>query len=173
MPDFAIVPVPEERLDELEPLWRALYEHHVALSPHLRDRERPFEQAWETRRRSEREWLAREPQSFVIAAENDGSFVGYAFVRIYPSSVFASSWSASDPLAELATLAVLPAWRARGMGSALLDAVEARLRELGIEDMAIGVLTNNADAARLYERRGAVPFLTKFIQRVGGAADDG
>ena len=27
--------------------------------------------------------------------------------------------------------------------------------------------------ARLYERRGAVPFLTKFIQRVGGAADDG
>lgn len=171
MSGFEIVAVPEQRLDELEPLWRALYEHHVALSPHLRDRERPFDQAWETRRRSEREWLTNEPASFVLAAQDDdGGFVGYAFVRVYPSSVFASSWSASDPLAELATLAVLPAWRGRGLGSALLDAVEARLRELSIKDMAIGVLTNNTDAARLYERRGAVPFLTKFIQRVGGEA---
>ena len=48
----------------------------------------------------------------------------------------------------------------------LLDAVEARLRELGIEDMLIGVITTNTDAMRLYERRGAIPFLTQFVHRV-------
>lgn len=42
---------------------------------------------------------------------------------------------------------------------AALDAVEARLHELGIEDMLIGVITPNTEAMRLCERRGAMPFL--------------
>lgn len=33
--------------------------------------------------------------------------------------------------------------------------------------MVIDVITTNTDAMRLYERRGATPFLTKFVQRVG------
>jgi len=44
-----------DSLNDLEPLWRALYEHHQALTPHLKDRERAFEQAWSIRRRIERE----------------------------------------------------------------------------------------------------------------------
>jgi ribosomal protein S18 acetylase RimI-like enzyme len=48
----------------------------------------------------------------------------------------------------------------------LLDAVEARLRALMIEDMTIGVITTNTEAMRLYERRGAVPFLTQLVHRV-------
>jgi ribosomal protein S18 acetylase RimI-like enzyme len=61
---------------------------------------------------------------------------------------------------------VLPDARGKGIGSALLDAVEARLRQLGIDDMLIGVITTNSEAMRLYERRGAQPFLTHFVQRV-------
>ena len=94
------------------------------------------------------------------------SYLGYAFVRVRPGALFAVSWSASDPLAELAILAVLPEARGKGVGSALLDAVEARLRELQIDDMVIDVITTNTDAMRLYERRGALPFLTNFVQRV-------
>jgi hypothetical protein len=45
--------------------------------------------------------------------------------------------------------------------------VEARLRELRIDDMKIDVVTTNTDAMRLYERRGAVPLLTNLVQRVG------
>jgi ribosomal protein S18 acetylase RimI-like enzyme len=56
-------------------------------------------------------------------------------------------------------LAVLPQWRGQGVGSALLDAVEARLRELRVEDMVISVVTTNDDAMRLYRRRGAEPFV--------------
>jgi ribosomal protein S18 acetylase RimI-like enzyme len=161
-----VVPVPQDRLDDLQPVWRALYEHHTALSPHLRDREVPFEQAWESRREIERQWFTAEPESFVLAARDTDRYVGYAFVRVRPGAGFAASWTASDPLAELAILVVLPEMRGQGVGSMLLDEVEARLCELGIEDMLIGVITTNTDAMRLYERRGAVPFLTQFVHRV-------
>jgi ribosomal protein S18 acetylase RimI-like enzyme len=67
---------------------------------------------------------------------------------------------------SFATLVVLPTHRGQHIGSALIDAAECRLRELGVEDMVIGVVATNADALRLYERRGAVPFVTGLIQRV-------
>jgi ribosomal protein S18 acetylase RimI-like enzyme len=167
MTDFAVVSVPKDRLEDLRPLWRVLYEHHMVLTPHLRDRVRPYEQAWTEHERLMEEWLATEPDSFALVAQQAGRYLGYAFVRVRPGVPFAVSWSASDPLAELAILAVLPEARGEGVGSALLDAVEARLRELRIDDMVIDVITTNTDAMRLYERRGAVPFLTNFVQRVG------
>jgi ribosomal protein S18 acetylase RimI-like enzyme len=166
MTDRAVVSVSPDRLDALEPLWRALYEYQTALTPHLCDRVRPYDQAWKEHQRIKAEWLVAEPDSFVLATREADRYVGYAFVRVRPGARFAVSWSASDPLAELAILAVLPEARGQGVGSALLDAVEARLRELRIEDMVIDVITTNTDAMRLYERRGAVPFLTNFVQRV-------
>lgn len=172
MSELAIVPVPEDRFEDLKPLWRALYDHQTGLSPHLRDREVPFERAWRHRRGLEREWFQAEPRSFVLAARDGGArYVGYAFVRIISGEGFAVSWNASRPLAELITLVVVPEVRGRGVGSKLLDAVEARLRELRIEDMVIGVVSTNTEAIRLYERRGAVPFLTQFLHRVP-ATDD-
>lgn len=174
MDGVEITSVPRERLEELQPIWRSLYEHHLALTPHLRERSRRIEQAWKARRQAEAEWLQREPLSFVLAATREGAYVGYAFVRVRAAE-FATSWSASDPLAELSILAVLPEARGQGLGSALLDAVEARLRELGVADMTISVVTTNVDAMRLYERRGAVQFVTELVQRVGdpGLGDDG
>jgi ribosomal protein S18 acetylase RimI-like enzyme len=160
--ELAVVSVPRDRLDDLQPVWRALYEHHTALMPHLRDREVPFEQAWKSRREIEGGWFASEPDSFVLAAQDAGGYVGYAFVRVRPGAGFGASWRASDPLAELAILVVLPELRGQGVGSMLLDAVEAKLGE----DMLIGVITTNTEAMRLYERRGALPFLTQFIHRV-------
>jgi ribosomal protein S18 acetylase RimI-like enzyme len=165
--DFSIERLPPERLDELKPIWRALYEHHLALTPHLRERSRGIEEAWRARREAEREWLAAEPLTFVLAAEGKDGYLGYAFVRVR-TATFATSWSASDPLAELSILAVLPQARGRGIGSALLDAVEERLRELRVQDMVISVVTTNVDAMRLYERRGAVRFVTELVQRVAG-----
>jgi hypothetical protein len=106
--ELAVVSVPQDRLDDLQLVWRALYEHHTALMRHLRDREVPFEQAWQSRREIERGWFASEPESFVLAAQDAGGYVGYAFVRVRPGAGFAASWRASDPLAELAILVVLP-----------------------------------------------------------------
>lgn len=166
MTGVAIVDVPEECFDDLEPLWHVLYDRHNEVTPHLRDRARSFERAWESRRRTERRWLESEPDSFVIAAQDGGRYVGCAFVRIRSGAGFAESWSVSDPLADLVTLVVLPEFQGQGIGAALMDAVEAKVREMGIADMAIGVIATNTEAIPFYERRGAVPFVTEFIKRV-------
>src|SRR5262249_32744727 len=162
----AIVELPKDGLGNLEPLWRTFYDHHIDVTPHLGDRARPFHEAWELRRRMETGWLESEGGSFVLAARHENRYLGYAFVRVRWGAGFAASWRFSDPLAELATLAVLPAYRGRGIGSGLMDAVEARVQELGIADLAIGVIATNADAMGFYERRGAVAFQTQLIQRV-------
>jgi len=167
MSGFEIATLPVEQLDELQPIWRSLYEHHLALTPYMRERARPPHEAWQARRQVEREWLAAEPSSFVLVATRDGAPIGYAFVRVRPGALFATSWRASDPLAELSILAVAPGERGVGVGTALLDAVEARLADLGVADMTIDVVAGNAGALRLYERRGAVPFVVELIQRVG------
>ena len=161
-----IIDVPAAALDDLQPLWRALYEHQNEVAPHLSGRSRPFEMAWASRRRIERGWLESEPDSFVLAAQGADRSVGYAFVRVRSGVGHAASWSFSDPLAELATLAVLPQCRGRGVGSALMDSVEARVHRMGIADLAVGVIATNGDAIRFYERRGALPFLTELIQPV-------
>ncbi len=165
--EVVIVDVPQERFDELKPLWRALYDHHNEVTPHLRERSRPFELAWQSRRETESNWLRSEPDSFVLAAQQADRIVGYAFVRIRSGAGFAESWRVSDPLADLATLSVLPELRGRGIGSALMEEVEARLRQMGIPDLAIVVIATNVEAIPFYERRGAVPFITELIQRVG------
>jgi ribosomal protein S18 acetylase RimI-like enzyme len=163
---FEIVSLPVDRMEELQPVWRSLYKHHLALTPHLSDRAQPCELAWQARQRIEAEWQARGEDLFALAAKAEDRYVGYALVRIRSGTDFAASWEASERLAELVILAVLPDWRGQGVGSALLDAVEARLRELGVEDMVINVVTTNDDAMRLYRRRGAEPFVTELIQRV-------
>jgi GNAT superfamily N-acetyltransferase len=143
-----------------------LYDHHNEVTPQLRDRARSFEQAWESRRRSEMRWLEAEPDSFAVAAREGDRYVGYACVRVRSGAGFAESWDVSDPLADLVTLVVLPELRGRGIGAALMDAVEARLRGMGIADMAIAVIATNAEAIPFYERRGAVPFVTQFVKSV-------
>lgn len=173
-PDVSAAVIAEicrERLDELEPLWHALYDHHNAVTPHLRGRSRPFALAWRSRRQAETRWLAAEPDSFVLAAKQAGRIVGYAFVRVRSGAGFAESWSVADPLADLVTLSVLPEFRGAGIGSTLMDAVEARLGDMGIGDMAISVIATNLEAIPFYERRGATPFVTEFIQQIRRAPD--
>jgi ribosomal protein S18 acetylase RimI-like enzyme len=164
-PPVEIVRVPAERLDELEPLWSALYEHHHSLTPHLASRARPLSDAWRDHVALERQWLVEEPGSFVLGAEINGRLVGYAFVRIVAEKL-AVSWTISNPYADLTVLSVLPELRGRGIGAMLMDATNAELQRQGIRDVAITVITTNTDAERLYKRRGAVSYTTVLLQQV-------
>jgi ribosomal protein S18 acetylase RimI-like enzyme len=168
-PPVEIVRLPVERLDELESLWSALYEHHHSLTPHLSSRARPLSDAWRDHVALERQWLAEEPGSFVLGAELNGRLVGYAFVRIVTGKL-AVSWTISNPYADLTVLSVLPELRGRGIGAMLMDAIENELQRQGIRDLAITVITTNTDAERLYERRGAVPYTTVLLQQVPESA---
>ena len=52
------------------------------------------------------------------------------------------------------TLAVDPAYRGMGIGTALLRKAEARARSMGKRTMSLGVIAENEGAIRLYERLG-------------------
>jgi ribosomal protein S18 acetylase RimI-like enzyme len=91
-----------------------------------------------------------EDGAVLFLAEGPEGALGYAFAR--PGSA-PEALAIERPL-EVETVAVLPAARERGIGTALMDAVDAWARERGIEHLTLAVRTDNEGARRLYERRG-------------------
>jgi ribosomal protein S18 acetylase RimI-like enzyme len=63
-------------------------------------------------------------------------------------------------------LYVDPEWRGAGVGTRLLDAAEAALRDREVDAIAVEALADNTDAIRLYERRGYRPHRIEFEQEV-------
>ena len=141
-----------ERIDDLEPLWLALHRHHreVAAVPVQAD----DGLSWELCRANYRRHIEA-GDGFLIMADRHGITTGYTMVllRAGPDDTYPFT----DRFAEVLTLVVSPAERGRGVGSALLDAVDAELAVRGISDQVISVMAGNAAAQRLYERRGFVP----------------
>jgi len=149
MPDgITIEMLDPENIEDVAPLWKALLDH-VAELPDAIVPIRPFEQSWPIERREMLEALAGD--AFALVARRDGEAVGYLFARIEgPDPV----WYTGDAHAELAHLSVAEGERGNGVGSALMDAMDAELERRGVEDVEIGVDTGNEMAVRLYERRG-------------------
>lgn len=156
MDEVKIVRAGPERIPDLEPLWLALRDHHGSVTAPWGPLQDDVA-SWEARRESYERWL-HEPDAFVLIAERDGRPVGYALVRI--SQGHSPTWRALGRAAELETLSVLPEERGRGLGSALLDAVDAELERIGVADIGLTVVEPNAGARRFYERRG---FETLFL----------
>ncbi len=99
-----------------------------------------------------------------LIARVDGADAGYALAVIEPAR-WPATFAGGPVNAELASLAVRGELRGRGLGAALLAAVEARLDEAGIGDRIIGVVPGNTRAIELYSRRGYEPTwlaLTRF-----------
>jgi mycothiol synthase len=72
-----------------------------------------------------------------------GEIDGFALVRRWP-----------DGVAYVDLLAVDPAAQGRGLGTALLQSVFAAAAAQGLKRVQLGVASDNANAARLYERAG-------------------
>jgi len=149
-----------EVLDSLEPLWLALHHHHQAVitQPAVYQDDTA---SWAARRSSYERWLAEE-DSFVLLAERGGEAVGYALVEILPGPD--DTWVSGSRMADVQTLTVAPTERGRGIGTLLLNTVDARLAEIGIRDIFIGVLVGNDDALRFYQRRGLRPVITHMAR---------
>jgi ribosomal protein S18 acetylase RimI-like enzyme len=86
----------------------------------------------------------------VLLARRGGEDVGVA-VCFAGYSTFRAR-----PLLNLHDVAVLPGARGRGVGQALLAAVETRARALGCCKVTLEVREDNAPARRLYARAGFV-----------------
>jgi ribosomal protein S18 acetylase RimI-like enzyme len=141
-----------EVIDRLEPLWLALHEHHQKAMPDAVYQ--PRDASWAARRSAYVAWLA-DPGSFILLAHQGSDLVGYALVEVRPGPD--DTWVTGARMAELQTLSVAPETRGQGVGTLLLDRVDAELDAAGIGDLFIAALHGNDAAIRLYQRRGLRP----------------
>jgi ribosomal protein S18 acetylase RimI-like enzyme len=137
----------------LRALWLELHHHHAEVAPQSGE----FvddETSWRVRSASYREWLA-DPRSFVLLARAGDRLVGYALVRVMEAGPdLLDSWRVPDVIAEIETMLVTAEVRREGLGSTLLDAIDAELERQGITEVIVGLMPGNDGAQRLYERRG-------------------
>ena len=152
-----------ELIDELEPLWLTLHAHHQSVLPGF-DYQPPAT-SWRVRRGEYMQWLAH-PDAFVLVAYVGPRPVGYALVEIVEGPE--DTWVSGDLIAELQSLSVAPDWRGRGLGTELLDRVDAELEKRGVGSLMLLVLEGNDGARRLYERRGLRPVMTTLARFNGG-----
>lgn len=131
-------------VDDVRSLWLALHRHERHVAPTL-----PLvadEESWRRRRALYIRWLELE-QGFLALARNRGSVVGYAFVRLEQGSD--DTFPLGERYAELYSLSVADGWRGRGIGTLLLDFVDAELESRGIHDLIVAVMVGNSNAQRL------------------------
>jgi ribosomal protein S18 acetylase RimI-like enzyme len=141
-----------ECVDEVRALWLELHRHERTVAPSLAFTE--DEQSWCRRRELYLRSLERGQACLALARIGNG-VVGYAFVLLEEGSD--DTFQLGERFAELYSLSVAPDWRRRGIGTMLLDFVDAELASREIRGLRVAVMVGNAGARQLYERRGLQP----------------
>ena len=141
-----------EHVDDVRALWLELHRHERRVAASL-----PFtddEMSWRRRRAVYVRSLERE-EGFLALARNGAGIVGYAFVCLEQGAD--DTFPLGERFAELYSLSVARERRRQGIGTLLLDFVDAELAARGIHDLRVAVTVGNSGAQRLYERRGLQP----------------
>lgn len=138
-------------VDALRDLFLAMHRHHRAITalPLVDD-----EEAWAVRRATYLAWF-REGRARLFLATADGVPAGYALLVLHDGTN--DTFPLAPHYAELYSLSVAEGVRGSGIGGRLLDAVDAALADEGDPPLVLSVMAGNADAIRLYARRGLVP----------------
>lgn len=152
-----------ERIPDLEHLYATLHEHHASVAPTLAGMPvRTVVESWRRRRGLYESWLAT-PGAFVLVAERDDVPIGYAVVSLAGGF---QSWASGDRIGDVHELVVVPEERGRGVGGALMDAVEEQLAAVGVGELRLKVIASNASALRFYARRGLTPISHVLLRRI-------
>jgi ribosomal protein S18 acetylase RimI-like enzyme len=159
----------EKDISSVRELWLGLHRHHARVMPELA----PYlseDESWAERESIYRRVLSRE-KSVLLLARVGAANVGYAVGFVLTSEEKAwldDTWVNTGSVGEVESLGVVPAMRGGGIGTLLLEQLEAELRALGAEDLLLGVLPGNEQAIRLYARFGYRPtwmYLSKLAGR--------
>jgi len=89
------------------------------------------------------EYLLSLPGSVILLAEEGGEVIGYV-----------AGYMEGREVGHVASLAVRPAFRGRGVGKGLMKALEAELMARGARRLRLEVRESNMVARRLYEGLG-------------------
>lgn len=100
----------------------------------------------------------------VLVVEVGERPVGYVVVR----EVRSAGHTYHHPMAHMLVdeLAVAPAFRRRGLGRALMNAVEARARELRLDTIVLDVRAHNQAAKAFYEALGYASVQLRMARRL-------
>jgi GNAT superfamily N-acetyltransferase len=158
-----VVRLDPARLDELEPLWKALMARHAEVWGLLPMRE-PH-RSWTLRRGQYQGWLADEG-SFVLVARRGDVPIGYLMVDVGEGD---ETYATGERVARIETLVVADGERGAGVGGLLFDAATTELERLGVEDLLVGYMDGNDAARWFYERRGFRPFVHLLYAKRPGA----
>lgn len=93
----------------------------------------------------EKNWPEEGGRVRTVAVDQAGQLIGYADAERWP-------WAKVGKLYVYAI--VDPAWRNQGVGSALVESLQAFIQEQEPEELELGVRDRNADALAYVERRG-------------------
>jgi GNAT superfamily N-acetyltransferase len=105
--------------------------------------------------------LRRHPTTLIFVAFDAVQPIGAAVCFIGFSSF------AAKPIINIHDFVVLPASRGKGIGRRLLEAVEAKARELGCCKLTLEVMDKNHQAIRMYQAAG---FERYSLQEEAGVA---
>jgi ribosomal protein S18 acetylase RimI-like enzyme len=153
MDDVTISLAGAERIDDLEPIYRTLYEHHVAIAKWRPAPERGLETAWE-RRRGRYEGTLSTPDGILLVAERDGRLVGALIGEVEDPAEGSDTFAVPTSTAHVHDIAVLPDAQGTGVGRALMERFEQELRNRGVGSYGLDVMAGNDAALRFYGRLG-------------------
>ena len=114
---------------------------------------------WAERRALYEELLAK-PDTVLLLARDGDALVGYGLAHVMPlaETWIGDTWvTGRADRGDRVASRCCPGIAAQGIGTLLLDELEAALAAGGVEDLILGVLPGNDAAIRLYERRGYRP----------------
>jgi ribosomal protein S18 acetylase RimI-like enzyme len=97
------------------------------------------------------QWLA-EPNTRCLVAERGDLVIGYA--RMWSGHMRPNDWMFANHSAYIGELCVHPDHRGRGVGRALLRAIEIEANTERVEGLVLHVNTANEDARRFYQKMG-------------------
>jgi ribosomal protein S18 acetylase RimI-like enzyme len=115
-------------------------------------------------------WLRtlRKNGGFAIIAEWDGRPVGFVSVDLPEAPSRLQRWEGRPTvIAHLRDAYVEAPARRKGIGTALFDEAEARLRALGFDAVFLHAAPSNRGAMRFYRSRGFVVDQVRFRRRLG------
>jgi ribosomal protein S18 acetylase RimI-like enzyme len=104
--------------------------------------------------------LLAQSYNLLLLAECDGAAAGYAYAEFIHRAE--TSFHFAHDMVYLHHISVAPAFRRRGIGTALVDAVRAAAADAGVALIGLDVWTFNEDARAFFRRHGFVPYVERL-----------
>lgn len=161
MPPVSIGPAETDEVDALAEMWTDLASGQRRHGSHL---------LGSANRTAIRESISRHVVGDTVVVAREGGVVGFAMF-----TVETGTFEQDCLRGIIENLYVVPGRRGEGIGSALLATAEARLRERGVDTVALEVMTDNERAREFYRRQGYEPHrleLAKPLENDTHSKDD-